>query len=137
MDSSGHSGEQLIPGTSRGGTHLGKVSVGDVCYPAHLALPWFVSPPSHPEPSPLCWCSPRRVVEPRAPAALGSDADLCHQGSGLGKDALQLAEQGLNRHSLGWKVYEKMQIYSAKIVTRELLSRAERVRDSSHSVYTF
>lgn len=69
----------------------------------------------------------RRVVEPRAPAALGSDADLCHQGSGLGKDALQLAEQRLNRHSLGWKVYKKMLIYSAKIVTRELLSRAERV----------
>lgn len=96
-----------------------------------------MSPASHPEPSPLCLCSPHRVVEPRAPAALGSDTDLCHQGSGLGKDALQLVEQGLNRHSLGWKVYKKMQIYSAKIVTRELLSRAERVWDSSHSVYTF
>lgn len=51
----------------------------------------------------LAFSSPRRVVKPCVPAALGSDADLCHQGSGLGKDALRPAER-FERHSLKWNV---------------------------------
>lgn len=50
----------------------------------------------------LPFSSPPRVVKPCVPAAIGSDADLCHQGSGLGKD-LRPAEQ-FERHLLKWNV---------------------------------
>lgn len=74
--------------------------MGDViCYPSHLGLTfsfellWFVSPPCHPKYSLLCSCSPPRVVEPGVPAAIRSDADLCHQGIRLGKDTFRPAKQ--------------------------------------------
>ena len=142
IDSSGRSGEQPLPGTRRGGTHLGKFSGDDdgVCYPSHLELTfsfellWFVSPPSHPKHSPLC---------SRSPFLPGWSSPAFQQLSGVTQTCatktvgwvrtLSDLQSSLNGHSLKWNMCNKLQIYSAKVLTWERLSRAEHVWDTPRS----
>lgn len=150
VNSSGCSGEQPLPGTRPrwGGTQLGKFSVGDViCYllsqssgtglTFSFELLWSVSPPSHPKHSPLCSRSPL-VPEWSSPAfqQLSGVTQTCATKTVGWVRTLSDLQSSLNGCSLKWNMCNKLQIYSAKVLTWELLSRAEHVWDSPHSSYT-
>jgi len=125
VDSSGCSGEQPLPGTRWGGTHLGKFSVGDaICYPSHLGptssfdLLCSVSPRSHLKHSPLCspslllpeWSSPAfqqlsGVMQTCATKAVG----WVRRRSDLGSS--------VDRCAVEWSTCNKLQMLSAEVPT--------------------